>query len=280
MKELCVTEKNIRIPNLSKPFCIYHTADVHLTGMEDTQPEGRREDAKVRGRVLFSPEVPAEERLARHLQKAAERGANLVLLGGDIIDTPSEENLAALRRAIASSAVPVLYHVGNHDWSYADSYQCATYERDLYPAFSEFCTGESKDPAFQTKDYPDFRILALDNGRERFSDAVLSQTENALRDGKPTLIAMHIPLYADTLTEDTACVWHRDITLGGAHGIVKGENTAKFLSLIAGEDSPVCALLTGHLHFAHDDLVAGHLPQFVVGGGYEGMANLYRLTAE
>lgn len=88
-------------------FRILHTADVHVgrsfSGMAPERAGQRRAD------LLAT--------LGRICREARARQVNLLLIAGDLFDrpTPPPATLAAVTRALADAAVPVLLLPGNHD---------------------------------------------------------------------------------------------------------------------------------------------------------------------
>ena len=93
------------------------------------------------------------------------------------------------------------------------------------------------------------------------------------------LLMQHVPLYIPSLHEDTFSYWKEDTNIGG-DGNCKNENWKKITDLILAEDSPVKALITGHLHFNHEDLLGDKIPQYVTGTATEGHVRLFVIEGE
>ena len=85
---------------------------------------------------------------------------------------------------------------------------------------------------------------------ERFTQEHIDAFARVKALGKPVVLAMHIPITAPKLSEASKKVWgNRDICIGGDTG--KNELSSTFTDLILAADSPVVAILCGHVHFAH-----------------------------
>lgn len=64
---------------------------------------------------------PKMEALSMSLKSAKKSGCELAILGGDIINFPSEYNVKKLNECMANSEIPCRYIAGNHDWHFEGS---------------------------------------------------------------------------------------------------------------------------------------------------------------
>ena len=87
---------------------ILHAADLHLDAPFSALPTGQAAARRAEQRTLL-------DRLADTVR---DRGAELVLLSGDLLDGGEThyETIQALARALGRIAVPVFLAPGNHDW--------------------------------------------------------------------------------------------------------------------------------------------------------------------
>ncbi len=280
-------ETTLTIPGLARPVTILHFTDLHACAWETAEeagmPEGRLDYIRAR-RVAFSEgrPYPPEEVLPVLMDYAAEIAADAVLLTGDILDFPAEGNLAVLERALAASSVPALYITGNHDWSFADDYHTPNATALHLPrveALSHATAGVA------TLELDTLVLCALDNGLDRIRPeqvtAYRAACEHAAAAGKPLILAMHIPLKVDTLVEDTVRVWRRDLCLG--EGATGGDDatTVDFWRTVThepiGSDYVPAAVITGHLHFDHEDVYPNGVTQLITNIASGGHCRLIRL---
>lgn len=56
-----------------------------------------------------------------YVDGAKKSGCELAILGGDIINFPSECNVKKLAECMANSEIPCRYIAGNHDWHFEGS---------------------------------------------------------------------------------------------------------------------------------------------------------------
>ncbi len=272
------------LPGLRKPFTILQVSDLHMLAMTDEEaaamPRHRYDYIQPRiglfseGR-LYPPEcvLPAFGDCARKL------GADLILMTGDLMDFPSDANISRLGEFIATSDTPVLYVTGNHDWSYADDYHTPHAEGIHLPRI--YALSGTTGSTF-VRETDDIVFIAVDNGLERIpAEAEAIYTEVARRAraaGKAVILTMHIPLVAKTLVEDTTRVWRRDICIGPNACGADDAATMSFYRLITeSADLAPDLVITGHLHFDHEDVFPNGVPQYVTNIASGGHSRLFTL---
>ena len=138
--EKSVIEEQIVIQGISGEYDLLFLTDSHVVSLEKRRRTGehRRRTGKRRlgqehrmrraaGRSMRLPDTRAfagqdgtssQEMFAQAMDYAREEGVDGVLLGGDIIDSPSQENLTFLSEELSTLSMPYLYTPGNHDWTY------------------------------------------------------------------------------------------------------------------------------------------------------------------
>ncbi len=281
-------ETTLPIPGLAHPVTILQITDLHACAWnpdeEATMPAGRLDYIRAR-RGAFSEgrPYPPEEVLPVLVDYAAEIEADVVLLTGDILDFPSDGNLALLGRELTRSAVPVLYITGNHDWSFADDYHTPHAAEAHLTRVEELSHATDGVVTLET---PDIFLCALDNGRDRIRPSQVSAyraaCDHARVVGKPLILAMHVPMTTETLVPETVRVWRRDINLGvGALG-AGDETTVAFWSTVThgplGSDYVPAAVITGHLHFNHEDVYPNGVTQIVTAIASGGLCRVVHLV--
>lgn len=260
----------VPIRGLQKEYKILHITDLHASEFTEAEagkmPPNRLAYMEIRrthwagGRTFVSAEA-----LPMLIDYAKEIKADLILMTGDMLDFPSEANLELMEACIKASAVPVLYITGNHDWSYADDYHteaaAATYLTRV-DAISN-CVDHAAI-------YEDDTVLvcAVDSGLDRIREETLAVYLTAARRaktmGKALILALHVPIHAETLVEDTVRVWKRELTIGeGAFG-ADDPTTMDFYHTVTTElDLAPDLVIAGHVHFDHEDLFPNGIPQYI-----------------
>ncbi len=275
------------IRGLTTPVTILHITDVHacaLTEAEAAAMPACRRDYALERRAFFSEgrPYPPEAVLPALMDYAREIEADLTLLTGDIADFPSEANLSLLEKEFSDSPIPTLFITGNHDWSFADDYHTGNAAAAYLPRMDALSGGNHR---IAVVEFDRVVVCALDNGLDRLApetvEAYMDTVRAARTAGKALVLAMHIPLKADTLAEDTVRVWHRDLCLGrGATGDWD-VHTVNFCREV-GEATAFApdAVIAGHLHFDHEDRLPNGVPQLVTGIGCGGHCRVIRCVPQ
>ncbi len=276
------TELPIR--GLKQPLTILQVTDLHMcdTTEEEAAAMPRHRYDYIQPRIgLFSEgrPYPPEAVLTAFGDYAREISADLLLLTGDIMDFPSDANIARLRGFIEAAPVPLISITGNHDWSYADDYHTPHAAEVHLPRIYALSGMTACAKVYETEQTV---FVAVDNGMERIPSEAVKIYTDAARDakekGKTLILTMHIPLVADTLTGDTTRVWGRDICIGRNACGKDDEASMSFFRMITEEtEYAPDAVITGHLHFDHEDVFPNGVPQLVTNIACGGHCRVIRL---
>lgn len=263
-ENLLIRENLIHNWNLMRTYRILHITDAHLLHMDENETTARAAYALPRiDRVFFKDGISSNERFEMLLsyieRKTAQEELDGVIFTGDILDFPSEANLRFLRESLESMKIPFVYTFGNHDWAYFDDYHTPKSKILNRPRFAEFCGGNT---CIHKKHIGEICVIALDNTLDGYEDGMFEAFSEAIDKEKNVLVVQHIPFYVPTLHDDTVKVWGRDLCIGG-EGLIINDNWKKIYDLIVSDASPVMAVIAGHLHFWHEDLLDGRIPQYV-----------------
>ncbi len=257
-----------RMLGIQHPITILHITDLHLLFSDARDTTDMQTLAA--DRIRCFPHAGAS--FAEIQEEIRKNPPDFVLLTGDIVDFPSEKNLETLRSFVDHLPCPYLYTPGNHDWSLPEAYQSRTQYETYMPRFAPFC---QDTPSVQCRSVgDDLLLIGVDNSRDHVDEAQLAAVQTAIRaakaQGKRILAAAHVPLYADTLIDDVVRVWRSPIVIGGKG---RSDTTQAFCDLIGAQAD---AVLTGHVHFAHADILPGGCPQYITALAAEG--HLRRMT--
>ncbi|MFR9163579.1 MAG: metallophosphoesterase family protein [Lachnospiraceae bacterium] len=121
---LQVEEQTIIVPGLVGAYRYLFLSDTHIITLNGEETQQQLENALPRRDTLFldAQGRKPEETFPDWMAYANEQKVDGVLLGGDIIDFPSQSNLDFLEENLGKLEMPVLYVPGNHDWTYPWEY--------------------------------------------------------------------------------------------------------------------------------------------------------------
>lgn len=273
------------VKGLKRDFRILHFTDLHACALDEAEKaamEPVRRDYIPPRQGLFGGgrPYPSEAALPALIRYGEEIAADLILMTGDIIDFPSEANLTLLKTCVDSCKVPVLYVTGNHDWSYADDYHTEN-AAATYLTRVDAIAGAADHAAI----YEDETVLvcAVDSGLDRIRketlEAYLTAARRAKATGKALILALHVPVHAETLVEDTVRVWRKELTIGeGAFGADDPATMAFYNAVAVESDLAPDAVIAGHVHFDHEDLFPNGTPQYITDIACDGHCRVLTLT--
>ena len=275
----------VPIKGLKRDFKILHFTDLHACALDEAEKaamEPVRRDYIPPRQGLFGGgrPYPSEAALPALIRYGEEIAADLILMTGDIIDFPSEANLTLLKTCVDSCKVPVLYVTGNHDWSYADDYHTEN-AAATYLTRVDAISGATDHAAI----YEDDTVLvcAVDSGLDRIRqetlEAYLTAARRAKAEGKVLILALHVPVHAETLVEDTVRVWRQELTIGeGAFGKDDPATMAFYNAVAVESDLAPDVVIAGHVHFDHEDLFPNGTPQYITDIACDGHCRVLTLT--
>lgn len=273
-----IVEKNISVPSVKGSYTFLYLTDSHiikLSGKEDTQVT----DNALPRQAAFIDNVGncSYEKFPEWISYANEVEVDMVLLGGDIIDFPSEENLACLTQNLSSLNMPYVYTMGNHDWTYPWEYMTPKGRETYRPLFNSFT---NNSPAAVITEYEELVVLSVDNSSNQIEPAALAKVDEVFSLGKPVILIMHVPFSTTTLLQNASKVWGSPVSIDIANegGIYPNADTLAFEEKVFAENSPVVCILAGHVHFADEALLSGNIPQIVGDAAYKGEGLLLHIN--
>lgn len=273
----------VTIPGLTEEYKFLHITDTHVSAFSEEDRKAwttTRYNYNVARRNSFAAEgLLAEERFPALFDYADEIGASGMFLTGDLIDFPSEKNIALLYENATRTQAKPIFCLGNHDWNFADDYMTQNAVLTYMPRFAELTGG---DPQISVAEYDAFMVVAIDNSSDVVTDATVQKFLALYEKNKPIILLLHVPLHADTLAPDVKKAWGgRNITMGpGAMGSDWGSVQQFYNAVCVAEDTPVVAVFAGHVHFNHEDVFPNGVPQYVTSTGYTGDCRVVTVKGE
>ena len=272
--KLTVRQEEVDIRGFDGEFKIYFLADSLMSLCDDRDPDVL-EKAASRKEMFMHDGMDATETFDSIMKDASSRKEDILILGGDIIDSAMYESIDYLTKELKKPGVPYIYYMGNHDFEYGTEYFSEKAYSEYLPRLDEL----HGDASYQVKEYDDLILFAADDENSQISAEALSAYREIAEKGKPVILLLHVPI--EPLTDDTSLldkcieVWGPSdagksrVTMG-VNGCYPNETTAQFLDLVLAEDSPVELVLAGHVHFYHRDMLNDHTLQLITGAAFEG----------
>ncbi len=268
--------EELDIEGVTKQYEFLFLTDTHMIVMDEADTQQMKENATPRYAEFQNKEgIASADQFQVWIDYANNEAVDAVLLGGDIIDYPSQANIAHFQTQINRLNMPYLYTLGNHDWTYPWDYMSESGKTTYLPMLESF-TGENY--SIHSLEYDEFIVVAMDNSTTQFSQESLDTFKEIYAKGKPIIVMIHVPLMTQSVLGRAREIRGADkrIVLGAENygGIYPNEVSTEFMDLIVSENTPVKLVLAGHVHFYDKDYIEGTQPvlQIVGDAGFNGSA--------
>jgi DNA repair exonuclease SbcCD nuclease subunit len=273
---LNVAENTLTVGGLTNEYKIFLLADSHISLVDERDPDVQIK-AQSRQASFSANGVPGHQYFKQLLKRAEQDEADIIILGGDIIDSAMYASVDYVYEQTSALKTPYLYLTGNHDFEYGSEYFSETAYTQYKPRLFE--VHGNKD--FRVVEYDDLVIYSADDENNQISEEALEAYKTAAKKGKPMVVCLHVPLEPEEPGSEfvQACkdVWgasddgHSRVSIG-PEGCYINEITQEFRDLVLADDSPVVLVLAGHIHFYRNDSLNANTRQIVTGAAYEGNA--------
>lgn len=278
--EKLIAEETVYVEGLEEEYTFLFLTDTHVVVQEAQASPQERQYAQERYAMFQNGEgIPSVEQFPEWVRYANEIKADAVLLGGDILDSPSDANVEWLKGQLGELEMPWLYVPGNHDWTYPWEYMTDYGKEHYLSALAPLMQG---DTAVHSMEVGGLLLVGVDDSANQVQPDALAGYEELLAQGKPVIVITHVPFATQTLLPKALEAWSSPAVIGDgeAGGIWPDDTSQRFFELTTAKNSPAELMLAGHVHFYDDSVMEGErtLRQIVGGAGYEGRAVLIRIT--
>lgn len=265
---------------LDKPFKVLFLSDNHFT-VEDERGKDFYPYTQRMGGAAVEPENYGksngrENALIASLEKAKQEAVELVILGGDMINFPSQASAERLLAIMNESGLKWMYIAGNHDWHYEGEPGEAAAQRDKWEQQTLNSLYQGANPLYASTILHAINFVLIDNSTNEITAEQLHFFKEQLAKGMPVILSMHIPLYLPGHNVDYGC-GHPDWNAANdtyyeierripwpAEG--HSPTTREFRELVFNSPQ-VIGIYAGHTHEEVVDIY-NHIPQYVAGANY------------
>ena len=279
-----VEEVRITIPGLEETRTLVWVSDMHIvSGAEDPDvTKENREKVQERCEMMKSPSGLTSDRTWELLSAQIDSfGADYVIFGADMLDYASEENLEKLEAGLDRIRTPWMYIRADHDYGRWYSDMGIKRMRKLHRRIAP-------QNRLWTERFPGFIVAGLDNTTTAVSEETLEEFRALCGEGKPIILCSHVPFDtgmedSDSLDELSRELWGDRVLCwgdGDEYDISKGECMKQLMEIITAKDSPVCAILAGHLHASWEGKVTRGCMEHVFSAAFSDNVGLITVSGE
>ena len=282
-KHISVYEKTIGVEGLEKDADILFIADMHIS-LCDERDAQVLEKAVSRGSYMVDADGrPSYQTFHEFIDYANTIEPDLLILGGDILDSAMLASVDFLKSELETLNVPYMYVLGNHDFEYGAEY----FSKKAYSKYRPRVTAVSgsKNGA-HLFDVAGIHVFAADDANNQFTKEELKAFKKTLADGRPVLFVTHVPFEPDmgdaSLLAKSVELFGLDANghskaLIGKNSVVPNDITKQMMDLALSGDSPVFCVLAGHIHYEHEDMLTSDIPQIVADAAFRSRGVLLHL---
>lgn len=260
---------------LEQPLKILHVTDSHIARADERDDERKHALAKRLG-------DPRKEAYFYEHLAYAKAHCDLLVHTGDLIDFTSQANFDFAREVLTEEKV--FFAVGNHEFSQyvGEAYEDRAYKMNSY---NEMRPGLGAPLFFNARTVGGVNFVSIDDSYHQFEPWQITRLEKEIEKGLPIILCLHAPLFEQSLYE-----YHCERSGKGSSSYLVGCDedhlpddewraieirprgiTAEAVDFIKSQKQ-IKAVLAGHIHFSFVSELAPGMPQFVTGGGYDGIA--------
>lgn len=275
-----VVEETIEIEGLTREYDLLYITDSHMVVPSDSDSEDEAKYAEERKNMFYDAfGHSAAEQFSAWMNYANENSVDAVLLGGDIIDSPSSGNVTYLESNLAILDMPYLMIPGNHDWTYPWDYMTESGKEAYMPLLPFMENSYTDNPGeCQVLEFEDLMIVGINDSSNQVTQEALDAFLLANEEKKPIIVMAHVPFMTQTLLAQAREEWSSPTVLGAGEygGIYPDGISQKFVDSIVSKESNVELVLGGHVHFYNDDVIEGeqNVRQIVGDDGFSGKSLL------
>lgn len=301
-------ERRVVIPEVEQEYEIWFFADSHIIIPDDSASEEVQAYAAERLSVFTNEKgVESSQILTEFIAFANDQKPDMVLFGGDILDFPSEANIAFLKEELEKLMVPYVYVMGNHDWTFPWEYMTPEGAEKYRPLYDEVMYGNlipesvegEKDEKSEADvaldvvnisgnsyscvvELEDLVILAVDDSSNQVAAEAAEYIEYAYETDKPVVLMQHVPFSTEKLITEAKNYWGNPVTIGmQVHGgIAPNDVSADLFGKVRDDDSNIRVVLAGHIHFPYEERISAQTVEIITDAAFKGKATKMHIEWE
>lgn len=273
-----VEDVQLSLAGIAHEYELFLMADTHIS-LCDERDLKLLEKADSRRQAFEQESGKIATRTFHNLITEAIKGhTDLAVFAGDITDSAMYASIDFVQKEVDRLDMPYLYVTGNHDFEYGDEYFSKKAYRNYFPRLQGL-TGTTEQYVIWENE--DLVVVGINDKNNQFSKSAVEALLPLMQGDKPVIVVLHVPLqpqYENSELEKQAdTIWGlsakgRCRVLIGETACKPNKTTQKLLDAIFDENSPVAAVLAGHIHFYNQSMLDGKAVQMVTGAGYYGDA--------
>lgn len=279
--EVAVNSEVIEIEGINESYKLAVVNDLHLIAKQYEVDDELKDTVKNRYETIFKSRwnETSQEVWRKIPQKLNDINPNLVVFAGDMIDYASSSNVNILKSGMNNINNEIIYLRADHDYG-------KWYNKNLSEIDVEILHKSIDENAdIYCEDLGEILVIGIDNSTSQIEENVLEQFQKMIEIGKPIILVTHVPFnskanneldtFSRTNREDRNLTWDYEGTSYDAN-----ESTESFLDIIYSDNSPVKAIIAGHLHHKYTGNITNNTIQYIIEPSYLGKVTEFTIQGE
>lgn len=286
--QFATDEITVYIEGLTRDYTIAFVNDLHLVTdtevghvLEEELPELMKRYNEL---SVTADGKHAEEIWPEVIKYLNYNDFDAVVFGGDLLDYCSPSNIEVLKQGfdqLKYDSDQMIYLRSDHD--YIGTYGGDRYtDADGIAAQARLWDGDSEKKVI---DLGEFLIVGINKSYSNLSDERLKYLIGKLRDGRPVIVATHVPFYveedAESLEARSMEVRNRIYYWNPTDSVYcPDQNTQKFIQEMYAPNSNVVQILAAHLHGSWDGKATQKIREHIFAPTYSGSIGIIHVTGQ
>lgn len=269
---LHVDRIELDLPDVQNSYELLFINDMHVLKLDESVVAESVDEIRVRQDVMFRTRtgMASAEAWPKLSSILDDFSADGIILGGDMMDFVSPANVQILSEGLSQITTPYIYLRADHDLGIWHSGGAISMGDSM-----ALHTSVSSYQDMFVMEYPEFYVLGWNNSTSQLTNDGLDAALGIWNSGKPIILATHVPINSivdNSLAEAASNVdsENRKKLWGDECLYRPDDTTSAFLGMIYDTNSPVKAVLSGHLHFRHVVQLTEQTVEYVFAPAFEG----------
>ena len=263
---------------VKKSYRFLHISDAHVAVAYENDSDADKALAEKQSKCWSLGELTSTESFEEMLKYVRYIRPDALLIAGDGVDYIGDANAELMKdrlTALRNEGIPTLYAYGNHEG--------ASYIENIpdYRAYYYLYTDiMGEDPSFQVMDLGDLILVSVEDSARQITEDQLEKMKALCDVAKERevsiILLMHVPIFADEIAPRVLKIWGPSFMIGSM--AEDSPTVHAFCDLVKAKDTPIAAVLAGHIHFSQKGFIAPDRMQYVSAPAFEGF--VYDITVK
>jgi len=266
-KDYVIDEVTINA-NINTPVKIVVVNDIHVQINDDFINSENKDFMDNRIDAFSVDGISTQTRWDALCDILGDADVSLIVFAGDIADFSSPSTNECIKNGLSKINGDYIYLRSDHD--FLAYWQEDVSSEELVNRQNNICEYE---PIF-IKEMEEIIVIGINMSYSQISEDSIEKIKKACLLNKPIVIFTHVPInqedsnelekFSEEIRENRRLYW------GNNTEYIPNENTQELLNIIYADDSPVVAVLAGHLHSKWDGKISNNAIEHVFAPTYEG----------